>query len=88
MKKKLLALLLSAAMVVSLTACGGSTDSASNEAAATEEAVATEEAAGTEETVATMEQLDGVVNECRDTTKELTRISNKLIENANKFKLS
>lgn len=44
-------------------------------------------AAGTEETVATMEQLDGVVADCRETTKELNRISDKLIENANKFKL-
>ena len=39
------------------------------------------------ETVATMEQLDGVVTECRETTKELNRISDKLIENANKFRL-
>ncbi len=44
-------------------------------------------AAGTEETVATMEQLDRIVSDCRDTTKELQRISNELISNANKFRL-
>lgn len=44
-------------------------------------------AAGTEETVATMEQLDRIVSDCRDTTKELQRISSELINNANKFRL-
>ncbi|MDE6636496.1 MAG: methyl-accepting chemotaxis protein [Lachnospiraceae bacterium] len=44
-------------------------------------------AAGTEETVATMEQLDRIVNDCRETTKELKRISDELIGNANKFRL-
>lgn len=44
-------------------------------------------AAGTEETVATMEQLDRIVSECRDTTKELQRISGALINSANKFKI-
>ena len=42
MKKKLLALLLSAAMVVSLTACGGTKSETASEAPATEEAAAEE----------------------------------------------
>lgn len=50
-------------------------------------AVSESNAAGTEETVATMEQLDKIVNDCRETTKELQRISSELIEKANRFRI-
>lgn len=44
-------------------------------------------AASTEETAATMDQLSRVVSEFREATGVLTKISDELTQNANKFKL-